>query len=221
MSLFDELRRLYRKDKFQMEDFHTEIVAQVLRDSRTLTLAWLQGIGATTLNDPDFIKVVTQEEFAALAGHNTDSRPDIALRLVQGDTVELVLIESKVGAKEGPDQLRRYAEQLQAKSGVDRTALVFITRDFEPDRSPSFAALPPSFTFRQTRWFEFFHYLKAHVNGDGLATQLKLFMQNNNMSLRNQFTAIDSLALSNFLGAKSLMDETMWGTVSKGMMAQP
>jgi len=99
----------------------------VLRNSRALTLAWLHGIQATTLRNPDSIKIATQENLAALADHPTDSRPDIAIRLVEGDTIELILIESKVGSKEGPDQLKRYAEQLAAKKDVHRTALVCIT----------------------------------------------------------------------------------------------
>lgn len=214
MSLFSQLRRLYRKDKFQLEDFHTEIVAQVLRHRRELTLEWLRGIGATTLKNPDWIKIGTQEEFAALADHPTDSRPDIAVRLKEGDTIELVLIESKVGAKEGPDQLKRYAEHLTSNKDVHQTALVFVTRDFEPDRSQFFSKLPVNFIFRQTRWFEFHRFLKAHVNGDGLAAELKLFMEENKMALHNQFRSIETLALENFLAAKALMDETLWSDVA-------
>jgi hypothetical protein len=48
MSLFRQLQRLYRPDRFQLEDFHTEIVAQVLRNSPALTLAWLRGIEVTS-----------------------------------------------------------------------------------------------------------------------------------------------------------------------------
>ena len=212
MSLFDQLRRLYRKDKFPLEDFHTEIVAQVLRDSPRLTLSWLRALGVTQLSDTDDITVATQEDFEALEGHATGSRPDIAIRLSHGDSVELVLIESKVGAKEGPDQLKRYAEHLVSNTDVQRTGLVFITRDFETDRA--FPLDPTRFTFRQTRWFEFFIILKAHVNDDGLARQLVSFMEENRMSIRNQFSAIDCVALENFLAAKSLMDETLWGEVS-------
>ena len=212
MSLFNQLRRLCQRDRFQFEDFHTEIVAQVLRNSRPLTLSWLQAIGATGLKDPDQIKIVTQEDFPALADHATDSRPDIAIRLVEGAKRELILIESKVGAKEGPGQLQRYVDHLASKSGMHRTALVFVTRDFEPPRS--FSGLPPGFTFRQTRWFEFFSHLQAHLNSDGLAVQLKLFMEKNNMSLRNQFSSIDTLALEKFLAARALMDETLWGEVA-------
>ena len=212
MSLFDHLRRLYRKDKFQLEDFHTEIVAQVLRDSPAMTMSWLRALGVTQLSDTDDITVATQEEFEALEGHATGSRPDIAIRLSHGDRTELILIESKVGAKEGPDQLKRYAEHLASNTDVQRTGLVFITRDFETDRA--FSLDPTRFTFKQTRWFEFFIILEAHVNDDGLARQLVSFMEENRMSIRNQFNAIDCVALENFLAAKSLMDETLWGEVS-------
>src|SRR5476651_1872167 len=99
MSLFTQLEKLHRQDRFQQEDFHTEIVAQVLRNCPELTLEWLQGIGATTTHDPDFIDISTQEEFARLADHPTDSRPDIAIRLVEGGQTELILIESKLGSK--------------------------------------------------------------------------------------------------------------------------
>lgn len=180
MSLFKELRRLSRKEKFETEDFHTEIVAQVLRNSKALTTAWLNGIKATTLQHPDYIGIGTQEEFAKLAGHAIDSRPDITIRMAKGDVVELILIESKVGAKQGPKQLQRYVEQLAAKTGFSHTTLVFVTRDFELPHSLS--KLPPGVEFRQTRWFQFFHFLKAHVSGDGLARELKLFMEENRMS---------------------------------------
>ena len=99
MSLFRQLQRLYRPDRFQLEDFHTEIVAQVLRNSPALTLAWLRGIGVTSL-EKAHVHVGTQEEFEKLAGHSTDSRPDIAIRLVAGEKTELILIESKVPSKQ-------------------------------------------------------------------------------------------------------------------------
>ena len=157
------------------------------------------------------IEIVPQERFSALADHATDSQPDIAIRLTEGEAKEWILVESKLQAKAGPDQLRRYAEQLAARTGLTRTALVFITRDFE--RVHEFEKLPANFAFKPTRWFQFYEILKAHVNGDGLATELKLFMEENKMAIRNQFRAVDTLALESFLGAKDLMDETLWGEV--------
>lgn len=95
MSLFRKLQRLYRPEKFQFEDFHTEIVAQVLKNSPALTLAWLRSIKATSLDEADHIKVSTQETFQPLAHHPTASRPDITIRLSVDTKAELIVIESK------------------------------------------------------------------------------------------------------------------------------
>ncbi len=216
MSLFKQLRELYRPDRFQSEDFHTEIVAQVLRYSDPLTLAWLRGIRVTTLASAEHIEIATQEEFEKLARHSTDSRPDIAIRLVAGGKTELILIESKVSSKQGPTQLQRYAEHLAAekkRKALEKTSLVFITRDYES----ATIAMPTdsSFSFCLTRWFEFYNYLKAHVNNDGLAKELKLFMEENRMSLGKQFRSTDLVAMENILSAKALMDETLQGEVSQ------
>jgi hypothetical protein len=214
MSLFRQLQRLYRPDRFQLEDFHTEIVAQVLRNSPALTLAWLRGIGVTSLEKADHIHVATQEEFEKLAGHSTDSRPDIAIRLVAGEKTELILIESKVPSKQGPTQLQRYVDHLadaKERKTLVRTSLIFITRDYEAAPDP----LRTDPRFRLARWFQFYQYLKAHVNSDGLAKDLELFMEENRMSLGNQFRSTDLVALENFLSAKALMDETLQGEVSE------
>lgn len=114
MSLFQQLSHLSSSERFQIEDFHTEIVAQVLRNSPTLTLAWLQDIGATTLISADYIGIDTQERFAKLATHRSGSRLDLTIRLVANGSTELIFIESKLPSKQGVDQLQRYAEQLEA-----------------------------------------------------------------------------------------------------------
>ena len=114
MGLFRQLRRLYRPEKFQFEDFHTEIVAQVLKNSPALTLEWLRSIKATTSFKADHIKVRTQETFPPLAHHLTASRPDITIRLVSDAKTELIFVESKQGSTQGFDQLQRYAEHLHA-----------------------------------------------------------------------------------------------------------
>lgn len=210
MGLFTQLQHLYRKEKFQLEDFHTEIVAQVLRNNPKLAIAWLNGIGATMMRDPVAIYISTQEEFARLTHHLTDSRPDIAIRFITNGASELILIESKVGAAQGPDQLQRYADHLRAAEAIEKTTLIFITRNYESVD----ANLGSDLRFISTRWFQFYHYLKAHVNGDGLARELKLFMEENGMSLGNQFRAIDIVAMENFSKAWALMDETLEGEVS-------
>jgi hypothetical protein len=122
-----------------------------------------------------------------------------------------------VGAKEGDKQLLRYAEHLADQKAkrqeIKRISLIFITRDFEAvEKSTSSDS---AFKFKPTRWFEFYIKLKAHweKNSDGLAKQLKLFMEENRMSLGNKFRSIDLVAMENFFSAESLMEETLTGEV--------
>jgi hypothetical protein len=204
MSLFDELKRLFRRDKFQMEDFHTEIVAQVLRNSEPLTMEWLCSLRATTLEMPNSIKIRTQETFAALEQDQPGSRVDMVIRLIKDGQGEMIFIESKIDSTENPGQLEKYSGTIAKQEGFDKTRIIYITRDFQ---------MPRPAPVISTRWSDFYQHLKAHVNSDGLANELKLFMEKNRMSQRNQFTAIDSLALGNFLAAKSLMDDTLWSGV--------
>ena len=213
MSLFDKVQRLYRSDHFRLEDIHTEIVAQVLSNSPELTLDWLGSIGATKLRDAR-IAIEPQETFKALEGRRWDSKPDITIRLFADGGKELIFIESKVPARLNEDQLQRYSEQLESigrNEGFDKTSLVFITRIYEAAEAPQFIDLQFKPAFLRERWFRFYHHLKAHVskNGDGLAKELMLFMEEHRMSLRNQFRSTDLVALENYLGAKALMKETL------------
>lgn len=210
MSLFQEIRRLSTVERDQLEDVLTEIVAAVLRRSPELALSWLKGIGATELESVDAMRVTTQERFEQLDGHDSESRIDLVIRLEGGGRKQIVFIESKVGSEQGEGQLRRYAEHLaEAARRSPKTAatLVFITRDYEQCEKPAVNGF--SYTFCRARWFEFFRYLKPHSNSDGLAEQLKLFLEENRMSIGNQFRSTDLVALENFLGAKALMDETL------------
>jgi hypothetical protein len=224
MGLFRQLRRLYRPEKFQFEDFHTEIVAQVLENSPALTLEWLRSIKATTSSKADHIKMRTQETFPPLAHHPTASRPDITILLSLGTERELIFVESKHDSIQGYGQLQRYAEHLHAaqqKDGLNNVALVYITRDYEAAKRP--LSTDPQFrvNFRRARWFEFYQHLKAHVDGDGLASELKLFMEENRLSVGLQSRSTDLVALENFFSAKALMDETLEGEVSEAVRRLP
>jgi hypothetical protein len=97
---------------------------------------------------------------------------------------------------------------------------VFITRDYESAQMPRLNDTS-QLKFRRARWFQFYRHLKAHVNGDGLAEQLKLFMEEKHMSLGNQFRSTDLVALESFFSAKALMDETLEGEVFRAMEKLP
>jgi hypothetical protein len=212
MSLFLQLQRLYRSDRFLIEDFHTEIVAQALRNLPELTLEWLRYLGVTVLAEADYIQITTQETYTKLSWHETDSRPDMVIRLGHGDKIELVFVESKLPSQQGSDQLQRYADHLKAallEQGVSQATLVFITREYEAP-PPALMADP---RFKLTRWFQFYHFLKKYAEQDGVARELKLFMQEHRMSLGNKLCAVDLVGLENFVKAKLVLDETLEGEV--------
>jgi len=151
------------------------------------------------------VSVTTQERFVALEENQPGSRVDMVIRLSGNDQRQIVFIESKIDSTENPGQLPKYAKVIEKQESFDCSEIIYITRDFEIPR-------PDVIT---TRWFQFYNHLRAHTNSDGLEEQLKLFMEENKMTVRNQFTALDSLALGNFRAAKALMDETLWSGVNK------
>lgn len=209
MSLFQNIRRLCLSEKEQIEDILTEIVAEVLRNSQELTLQWLSRLGEVRLEETESIRISTQERFDLLDGHDTDSRVDLVIRLSEPASKRIVFVESKVGSEQESGQLQRYADHLRNTCHIEGAtgSLVFITRDFEPAVKPIVEGF--DFAFFQTRWFHFYQCLNARRSHDGLERQLKRFMQENNMSLGNQFRSTDLVALEHFLGAKALMDETL------------
>lgn len=224
MDLFSRLRSLCAQERFNLEDIHSEIVAQVLRDSIELTLAWLKDIGATNLRTDQVYscKVTTQAHYPALNGHKVNSRPDIVIQLASRSGRQLIFVESKIGSAAGDDQLERYADHLanELGAGFDRASLIFITRVFETDYTENL--LPAgkclgAVKYHQTRWFHFHRILLNYTEGNTLAEQLVLFMNEHQMNRRNCFRASDLVALENFLPVKALMDETLCGKVRETM----
>jgi hypothetical protein len=217
VSLFSKLQRLVSRP----EDFNTEIVAHVLRNSPELTRTWLaDDLKLTTLN-PNNVIVMTQEQLDPLETHDDrGSRPDISIRLKQGDQTELIFIESKIGSKEitGPNeqanQLQRYFDQLAAKSNLNKRSLLYITRDFEPKNEPK-SSPEIKVEFRQRRWFEFYRFFKAVPEPSEILKELLQFMEENNMTQSNQFAPIDVIAITNFQKAKKVMDATLDDSVSE------
>jgi hypothetical protein len=213
VSLFQSLRQLFPRDGFPLEDFHTEIVATVLQTTPALAFEWLQEIGVTKLGaDGSSVSVKPQVEFPALKGHHHSIRVDLVIRLSSPKGTELLFIESKVASKQGADQLQRYADHLALASketGIIRSTLVYITRDYETVTAPKFPDPSLCEFVPPTRWFHFYRILCQHTSGDTLAEELKTFMKENNMSLGNRFRAADILTLQHLLHVKALMDETL------------
>ena len=212
MSLFGKLLQLHSDEHRRLEDFHTEIVAHVLASDSELTLRWLRKLGVTELHEADEIAVSTQQEFQPIERlHSFGSKPDITIRVRKESHVEAVFIESKVGSEESQGQLSKYIDQLRALLGVDQRSLVFITRDYEPKENLSDEIV----RFFPARWSDFYHFLCTVESPSDAIRELLKFMQENNMSQSNRFTAIELLALTNHHRARSLMDASMWENAGK------
>lgn len=209
MSLFSEIRRLCMAGNQQTEDTLTEIVAVVLRNNHELARQWLEKLGIPGGHEAHIHSIETQYRVPGLPDHQTDSRIDLVIRFSTQEGSRVAFVESKVDSGQGDGQLQRYAELLQeeCRQYAANGDLVFITKVFEQAGKPSVNGW--GFSFHRSRWFQFYNILKSRSSSDGLEKQLMLFMEENHMSVGNQFRSTDLVALENFRGAKALMDETL------------
>jgi len=156
---------------------------------------------AKTYNHPDPVR-------------DDEKRPDIVIDFSNGESYDLIFIESKVGSSEGYNQLSDYAEILDSLSGYRHKLLVYITRDFDPkEGSVVFKNIPDSNVgFKQLRWHQFYQFLATQEDSE-LKQEITTFMQEYRMAQSNQFSSIDILALTNFPSTLKLIELVMWGRV--------
>lgn len=213
MELFSRLLRLHSAP-VPLEDFFTEVVAHLFGASPRTCLRWLEH---TRLSESkqEQVHVSTQHSFDPLEHHVAGSRLDMLIELSDGRNSDVILIESKIGSREGAEQLRRYAELLDAMTGFRDKTLVYITRDFDPKNRDEILANTEgsSVNFVQLRWHDFYLFLKAQPK-TMLIDEILLFMEERGMAQSSQFDAVDLLALSNMPKVLDLMDATMKGEVS-------
>ncbi len=100
----------------------------------------------------------------------------------------MVMIESKIGSREGPEQLRRYAEHLEGMADFSSKALVYITRGYDPkDSSEILSGLSESMRFKQLRWHDFYRFLLT-VEKDALVEEVMAFMEEVALKLLAEMT---------------------------------
>ena len=212
-----------RNSNQPLEDYLTEIFAYCLSSNKDLTNDFLDYFKISEINHEQ-INISTQIELKALQNHETDSRLDMAI-FSESATF---FFENKINAKEGHKQLSRYAEHLDLLNNKEKK-LIYITRDFDEKKSSTIFKNCKTLyknDLIQIRWFEVFRFLKKH-NTNSIVFELLNFMKQNKLSMNNQFTPIDILTMSNFSNIRKLMDEVMFGEVSKefkkvnGSITQP
>jgi hypothetical protein len=215
MSLFTNLLNLHSGNK-PREDFFTEIFAYFLSLNNDILIDWLKHHLIIRDDNYSSIKISTQQEHQALANHTEDSRLDIVIELSTGLSTDVIFIESKIGAKDGNNALKKYADILSNLPNVRHRILIYITRDYdskEEIKTPAFD-LEPKVSFYQLRWYQFYTRLQQHAT-DILAQEILIFMRKNGMSHTNQFSSVDLLTMVNFNKTFKLMESTISEEVKK------
>ncbi|MEH2214688.1 PD-(D/E)XK nuclease family protein [Nostoc sp.] len=209
MSLFSNLLNLHLGNK-PREDFFTEIVAYFLSLNNDILLDWLKHHSIIGDDNYSSIKISTQQEHQALAIHTEDSRLDIVIELSTGLSTDVIFIESKIGAKDGNNALKKYADILSNLPNVRHRILIYITRDYDPKEEIKTLAfnLEPKVIFYQLRWHQFYARLQQHST-DILVQEILTFMRNNRMSHTNQFSSVDLLTMVNYNKTLHLMESTL------------
>lgn len=154
--------------------------------------------------------------------HDTASRPDLLIQVywspgveaAEGEVVaDTVIVESKIGSREGPEQLRRYAEHLEGMADVDGKVLLYVTRDYDPkDPGEILSGLVDNVRFEQVRRHDFYRFLQT-VKKDALIEEVMLFMEEQGMAKSYRFSATDLIALSSVPRVFEIFDETLGGEV--------
>lgn len=210
VSLFDTLLKQKAKgDKIPTEDFFTEIFAHLLHSNYNVFIEFLRAFKLSDIVPENGHHIMTQLQFYG-------SRPDITIKLSDGDRSDLLFIENKIDSPEGFQQLKKYAEELSRHTHVDRTTLVYITRDYDrKDEKDILRHCPINSqpVFKQLRWHEVYRFLEKYEE-DNLVFEVLKFMEANNMARNNLFSPVDILTLTNFPRVRKMMDETMKGEVS-------
>lgn len=209
MSLFTNLLNLHSGNK-PREDFFTEIVAYFLSLNNEILLGWLKHHSIISDDNYSSINISTQQEHQALASHPEDSRLDIVIELSTGLSTDVIFIESKIGAKDGNNALKKYAKILSNLPNVRHRILIYITRDYDPKEEFKKHCLDllPNVNFFQLRWYQFYSFFKERAS-DILAQEILIFMRNNRMSQNNQFSSVDLLTMVNFNKTLNLMESTL------------
>lgn len=207
MGLFNRLLSLHGGHK-PLEDFFTEIVVHLFATSQETLLAWLQHLQVVPPHIYSEIHISTQQIFDPLHDQFHGSRFDILIELFDDPYRDWIVIESKIGSSEGPNQLRRYAELLAAQESLRDRILIYITREFDPKKQEEILEGLPSVRFKQTRWHTFYNFLHKQPRTE-LIAEIIHFMEDHGMAQSNQFSAADILALSNLQKVYSLMNASL------------
>ncbi|NMD02148.1 MAG: hypothetical protein GYA71_02635 [Bacteroidales bacterium] len=195
-SLFNRLLKLY-PSPVPEEDYFTELIAWLWENNQQLFFSWLKDcVGLDFAYSAHRIR--TQVDLPRLEGHATSSRPDFLIFLYADQVYDVVMLESKLGATEGYEQLPRYADQLSNVFPEARNRyLVYITRSYEP-KNPLDILRDNKNTnvqFIQTRWYQF-HQLLQKQPAEPIINEVLRFMKEKRMATITKITPSVLMAIN-------------------------
>lgn len=194
-GLFHRLLRLY-PNPIPEEDYFTEMIAWLWEKDQPLFYRWLKECLHLETKYSAY-RIKTQVEFSKLEGHATSSRPDFLIYLYEDQEQDVIMLESKLGAMEGYEQLPRYADHLSNAFPEARNRyLVYITRSYDP-KAPEYIIRNKNLNieFRQTRWFEFYEILKNQPS-ETLLDEIMRFMKEKRMATITKITPSVLMAIN-------------------------
>lgn len=148
-----------REGRDPAEDFFTEVLAGVLNANEALRKEFAQWLIHPKMRPVPLTFVALIETQKAIGDEGRcdmwlDARDETNAR-------HLVVLENKIGAREGDKQLQRYANDLEARSEAASRTLVYVTPHIRASDPPSEAE--SGVCFRERRWYEIYDWLTNWV----------------------------------------------------------
>ena len=128
----------------KIENLFTEVVAWLFERRPDLCIDWLRENRSDALEhaaggEEPRVGVRTQKWIGELEHHRSASLLDLLIEArwtasesSDSEISNAVLVESKIGSREGERQLRRLAEHLEQMEGYAKKTLLYITRGYDP-----------------------------------------------------------------------------------------
>ncbi len=188
-SFFQNLYKYKQSEqRHQKENFITEILSYCLENDIVFGKKFLNKIDGNIL----FQKPTCRTQFL----DTKFGKPDILIEL--NNTI--ILIECKVDASQGNNQLNRYAQYLR-KQKIRNKHFIFLTKYFEDVNNKLFKDL----NFRSMRWYEVFELLQPSSNI--ISKEFSKYLIEQKMSTKISFNKADISALKYINETVAKMDE--------------
>lgn len=220
MGFVNKILKYNTSDIYQSENILTEIFAYLFDNNNEFMRSIINMIVGNSIHSLQKKYIKTQFLLEALKkyNHGFGSIIDIVIKVEVNNQEYTIFIENKVDSREHDDQLVRYADHLFEQ--IDRNKsygiLVYLTRDYDPKKANEIfvnVKKGSRLQFKQLRWHNIFSLIKN--NNSELVNELKIYLEENNMSRSNNFSAIDILTFNNMQRLLSKLqdcfDELIYG----------